>query len=146
MHERVLGVQAALLNQITSPFVFARIRDAEMKFGSDAVLPIPELMEDLTRSIWSEAWSAPRNITATRRDLQRAYLDRMTEIIATPPARMPADARALARYRLGDLDRRLQRALTGRLDAYTRAHLLESRQRIAKAVEAGLEVERAAAR
>lgn len=143
-HEQVLGVQTGLLNQLTSPFVFARIRDAELKFGSRAVLPIPELMEELTRSIWSEAWSGSRPVGAMRRDLQRAYLDRLTEIVATPPARMPADARSVARYRLADLDARLQRALGGGgLDAYTRAHLLESRQRIAKALAAGLEVERA---
>jgi hypothetical protein len=145
MHERVLGVQTALLGQLTSPFVFARIRDAEMKFGSRAVLPIPELMEELTRSVWSESWSGSRNVSAMRRDLQRVYLDRMGEIIATPPARMPADARSVARYRLRDLDGRLQRAVAaGALDAYTRAHLMESRQRIAKVMEAGLEVERAA--
>jgi hypothetical protein len=145
MHERVLGVQTALLGQLTSPFVFARIRDAEMKFGSGTVLPIPELMEELTRSVWSESWSGSRSVTAMRRDLQRAYLDRMTEIVTTPPARMPADARSVARYRLRDLDGRLQRALGGSgLDAYTRAHLMESRQRIAKAMDAGLEVERAA--
>jgi hypothetical protein len=143
MHERVLGVQSALLNQLTSPFVFARIRDAEMKFGSQSVLPIPELMEELTRAVWSEAWAGSRNVGAMRRDLQRAYLDRMTEIAAIPQPRMPADARSVARYRLRDLDGRLQRALGGGgLDAYTRAHLMESRQRIAKAMDAGLEVER----
>jgi hypothetical protein len=143
MHERVLGVQAALLNQVTSPFVFARIRDGEMKFGSEAVLPIPELLEGLTRSIWSESWSGSRNISAMRRDLQRAYLDRMGEIVVTPPARMPADARSVARYRLTDLDSRLQRALGAEsLDAYTRAHLAESRQRITRVLDAGLEAER----
>jgi hypothetical protein len=142
-HERVLSVQISLLNQITSPFLFARIRDAELKFGRSAVLPIPELMEELTRSIWSESWAGSRNTGATRRDLQRAYIDRMTEIVVTPPARMPADGRALARYRLADLERRLVRALNrGGQDAYTRAHLAESRERIAKALQAGLEVER----
>jgi hypothetical protein len=145
MHERVLGVQTSLLNQLTSPFTFARIRDAELKFGASEVLPIPELMESLTRAVWSESWAGSRNVPAMRRDLQRTYLDRMTEIVATPPARMPADARAVARYRLRDLDGRLARALSGGgLDAYTRAHLMESRQRIAKAMDAGLEVERAA--
>jgi hypothetical protein len=143
MHERVLGLQTALLGQVTHPFVFARIRDAEMKFGARAVLPIPELLEQLTRSIWSETWNGSRNVNAIRRDLQRAYLDRMGEIVVTPPARMPADARSVARYRLQDLDARIGRALgNGSLDAYTRAHLLESRQRIARVMDAGLEAER----
>jgi hypothetical protein len=44
---------------------------------------------------------------------------------------------------LTDLDRRLARALAaGGVDAYTRAHLTESRDRISKVLEAGLEVER----
>lgn len=79
-----------------------------------------------------------------RRDLQRAYLDRMTEIVATQQDRMPADARAVARMRLTDLDRRIAQRLeaaAGSLDAYTVAHLEESRARISKALDAGLELE-----
>jgi hypothetical protein len=79
-----------------------------------------------------------------RRDLQRAYLDRFTELVATPPGNLPADARAVARAELRDLDRRLGARLSppASFDAYTSAHLAESRARIAKALEAGLEVER----
>ncbi len=142
--EQVLELQTSLLNQLTNPFVFARIRDAELKFGAAEVLTVPELMEGLTRSIWGEVWSGgARAIPAIRRDLQRAHLDRMTEILVMPPSRMPADARAVARMRLQDLDRRIAaRAGAQGLDDYTRAHLLESRARIAKAIAAGLEAER----
>jgi hypothetical protein len=143
-HEQVLGVQRSLLSQLTHPMVFSRIRDAETRWGSQAVLPIPELMDNLSQSIWSEVWTSRRNVTSMRRDLQRAHIDRLTDIVATQEQRMPADGRAIARYQLNDLDRRLARALqaSGSLDAYTRAHLLESRERIARALEAGLEVER----
>lgn len=142
--EQVLGLQTTLLNQVTDAFVFARIRDAEQKFGAAEVLTVPELMLGLTRSIWSEVWTGgARSIPATRRDLQRAYLDRMTAILVTPPSRMPADARAVARMRLQDLDRRIAaRVSAASLDDYTRAHLLESRARIAKALDAGLEAEK----
>ncbi len=142
--EQVLGLQTALLEQLTNPFLFARIRDAELKFGASEVLTVPELMEGLTHSIWSEVWTgSARRIPALRRDLQRVYLDRMTEILVTPPSRMPADARAIARMRLEDLDRRIAaRVRAPGLDDYTRAHLLESRARIAKALEAGLEAEK----
>jgi hypothetical protein len=56
---------------------------------------------------------------------------------------MPADARAVARMSLADLERRLAQRLAnpGRYDAYTRAHLEESRARLQKALDAGLEVE-----
>ncbi len=143
-HEEVLRVQKALLDEITEPFVFARMRDAEVKFGSRRVLTIPELLEELSRAVWAEAWTAPgRNIAAMRRDLQRAYIDRLTEIVATPPDRTPADARAVARRQLADLgDRITQRLRPPRsFEVYTLAHLEESRARIEKALEAGLEVD-----
>ena len=143
LHEQVLGVQTALLRQLTSPLVFARIRDAELKYGSAAVLPIPELMSELTRAVWSELYRGDGGIPAQRRDLQRAYLDRMTTILTTPEPRTPADARSVARYTLRTLDGRLGQALAGGgLDTYSRAHLLEARARIGKALEAGLEAEK----
>lgn len=142
-HEQVLGMQTALLNAITSPMTFARIRDAERKFGSASTLPIPELMDELTRAVWAEAYTPGRSVSSMRRDLQRAYLDRMTTILVTPPARMPADARAVARVRLMDLRGRISRSLNaGGTDAYTVAHLTEARARIDKALEAGLEAEK----
>ncbi|MGH7577423.1 MAG: zinc-dependent metalloprotease [Longimicrobiales bacterium] len=144
LHERVLAVQTTLLNQLTNPFRLARIRDAELKFGAAEVVTIPELMDELTRAVWSEVWGATsRNMPAMRRDLQRAYLDRMTEIVATRQERMPADARAVARLRLSDLDRRIAQRLesAGSLDAYTVAHLQEARARIDKALDAGIELE-----
>lgn len=144
LHEQVLGVQTALLRQITDPLVFARIRDAEMKFGSDAVLPIPELVEELTGAIWSEVIRSDRAVVipANRRDLQRAYLDRMEELVVSPAPRTPADARSIARMQLQDLARRIDRiVLRGGGDAYTRAHLAEARARIGKILDAGLEAE-----
>src|SRR5690606_8029560 len=126
LHEQVLGLQNSLLAQLTNPFLFARIRDAELKFGQREVLTVPELMEGLAQSVWSEVWSgSARNIPSMRRDLQRAWLDHMTQILVTPPSRMPADARAVARMRLEDLDRRIALRVNSRaLDDYTRAHLL----------------------
>jgi hypothetical protein len=143
LHDDVLGIQSSLLDQMLHPMVFARIRDAELKFGTEAVLPIPELMEEIGRAVWSEVWTGARNVPAMRRDLQRAHLDRMTALVATPPDNAPADARSVARYRLRDLGQRIDRALAsaGRLDAYSRAHLMESRARVTKALDAGLEVE-----
>ena len=125
--------------------VFARIRDAELKYGAANALTIPELLQGLTRAIWSEVWSAPgRNVPAMRRDLQRAYLDRLVEYVTDPPERTPADARSVARVQLMDLNRRITRRLTPpqNFDAYTFAHLTEAKVRIEKALEAGLELEK----
>jgi len=144
-HEGVLGFQAATLANLLNPFRLARIRDGETKYGAATMVTIPELMGALTRSIWTEAWGpAPRATSAVRRDLQRAYIDQMTQLLVQPAARTPADARSVARAQLRDLNRRIGTAVARgtTLDAYTRAHLEESRARIEKALSAGLEAER----
>jgi hypothetical protein len=143
-HEQVVGFQAAALGQLLSPFRLSAIRDGETKFGAGNVVSIPEVMDEVTRAVWSEVWTTPgRNISATRRDLQRAYLDLLTTMVARPADRTPSDARSVARARLVDLNRRLAARLTPPVtfDAYTTAHLQEARARIAKALEAGLDVE-----
>ncbi len=138
-YEQVLGLQRGILNQLTHPMRFAKIRDAELKYGANNVVGIPEVVDRLTRAIWSEVWSTNRNISTSRRDLQRAYIDRMTEIITDAPNRTPADARAIARMKLSELRGRIGTNYNG-LDAYTRAHLTESRARIDRALQAGLEL------
>ncbi|MFQ5600338.1 MAG: zinc-dependent metalloprotease [Candidatus Krumholzibacteriia bacterium] len=144
LHEIVLSVQRVLLDRVTDPIRFARIADSEAKFGARNVLTMPELMDGLTSSIWSEVWSGQaRNVPSMRRNLQRLYVDRMTEILANPPSRMPADARSVARMQLRELRKHVSRAMGSGagLDAYTRAHLGEVSERIDRALEAGLDVE-----
>jgi hypothetical protein len=140
--ELVADAQRSLLNQLTSPFTFAKIRDAELKFGSENTLPIPELLGELTRAVWSETYGGSRNISVMRRELQRNYLERMTELVVRPPARTPGDARAVARATLVSLRGRVSSAIAaGNRDAMTMAHLTEARSRIDRALEAGLDVE-----
>ncbi len=143
-HEQVLGFQSSTLAQLLNPFRLARISDGELKYGAGSMVTIPELMSALTKAVWTESWGPSRNTSATRRELQRSYLDQMTGLLVQPAARTPADARSVARMQLKDLNRRLGTALASgsATDAYTRAHLEESRARIDKALTAGLEAER----
>ena len=100
---------------------------------------------DLTEAVWSEVWTptAVRNADPARRDLQRAHIDQMTQLVVRPAPRTPADARAVARKQLKDLDRRLGLAAAKpSLNAYMSAHIDESRARIQKALSASLEAER----
>lgn len=143
-YEQSLAIQTRLLDQLTHPFRLARIRDAELKFGAENVVTIPQVFASLTTAVWSEVWTAPgRNVSASRRDLQRAYVDRMTLILVDPPDRLPADARSVARVRMRDLYDRVSKRLTPpyNFDDYTYAHLSEMKERIAKALDAGLVVE-----
>lgn len=144
-HEATLGFQTSVLGQLLQPLRLGMIRDGETRYGAANMVTIPELFSTITRAVWSEAWTAASvsNADAVRRDLQRAYLDQMTSLVVRPAARTPADARSVARRTLRDLDRRLAAAASsGTLNAYMAAHVEESRARIQKALNAGLEAER----
>jgi hypothetical protein len=145
LHQTQLGVQTSLLTQLLNPMRLERIRDTEAKFGAENTVTIPELMETVTQAAWEESWTAPGgNIPGIRRDLQRAHLDAMIRIVRDAPSGTPADARAVARVTLQDLHERLELRLTPPtydFDAYTRAHLVESRDRIQRALDAGFSLE-----
>jgi Met-zincin/Domain of unknown function (DUF5117)/Domain of unknown function (DUF5118) len=137
--EDVQKIQQALLEGLTDPYRLAAMRDAEIKFGAASVLPMPELFHRLSEAVWKEEWKAPAaDVPALRRSLQRAWLDRMTTLLVKPPEHMPADARALARLELRDVHDRLAKRLTPpvKVDAYTKAHLLDVKERIEKALAA----------
>ena len=145
LHQTLLGVQSSLLTQLLNPTRLERIRDTEVKFGTENTVTIPELMETVTNAIWEEAWNSPGgNINSNRRDLQRAHLDQMITLVTNAPSGTPADARAVARHTLQDLHERLERRLsppTFGFDTYTRAHLTESKERISHALNAGFSLE-----
>ena len=149
MLDWALTQQSGLLAQLLDPAVLARVRDAELRTpDGEPKMGLPEVFGTLSSSIWSELATATpsrpmrgRNISANRRDLQRLHLDMMTRIAIAPLPGTPEDARALARMTLtslgGDIDRVLA-APKPDLDAYTRAHLIDSRQRIRQALDAGM--------
>lgn len=106
---------------------------------------LTELFGALSGSVWSEVLgAAPRDIDSVRRNLQRAYLDLLTDLLLelrvdeTP---VPPDARALARWELARLSERLGSSMDDDgLDVYTKAHLSESKARIDQALEASVTV------
>ena len=73
----------------------------------------------------------------------------MVRMVVSPAAGTPEDARALARVTLVELEGRLAHALDddrASLDAYTRAHLVDSRERVTQALEAQMTQSPTAAR
>jgi len=141
-NDRVLAIQTVLLNAATSPALLARLREQETR--STAPYRLSEHFDRLTTALWGEVGSAnpaairPLEGPHTRRELQRVFVDRMSELVVNPPNDAPDDARALARLALSRVDARCRRALAaeGALGDNTRAHLLESRARIQRALDA----------
>jgi hypothetical protein len=141
-HEMVNGLQRFFLARITDPMRLSRMADAEVKFGSDEVLTLPELFGSLEDAIWEELDSTRMvSFASTRRNLQRIYVDRLSMLIVSEPDRLPADARSLARHRLRSLKKRVDVALESngpRYDEYTNAHLQDVSDRASLALEASL--------
>ncbi len=148
IHETILEYQSAVLSGLTDTARMRRMIDNEARVGSiRETLTLAEMMESLAGAIWSEIESVqrPRSVSSIRRNLQRAYLDRVTDILldvrpsptATPA---PEDARSLARLELTELSARIEAALAAgsSLDRTTRAHLLESKARIDQALDRSL--------
>lgn len=150
VHRQVLSFQRFLLEDLLHPERLHRVVDNQLRTPEDVEpFTLGELFGTLTGSIWSEIErpSAPEEVASTRRNLQRAHLDRLEtlllrESLAGPGGEIsvPQDARALARAELGDLARRLEGAVAadGSLSRETRAHLEESRARVERALEASL--------
>jgi uncharacterized protein DUF4953/uncharacterized protein DUF5117 len=148
LHDWAMTQQAGLLGQMLDPAVLSRIRDAELRATeSEPTVTIPELFATLTAAIWAEVGypgrggkpALPRNVTSVRRDLQRLYLNGLVRMVVNPLPDTPEDGRTLARATLADLGAELDRAVARRgpeLDTYTRAHLVDSRERITQALNA----------
>jgi hypothetical protein len=146
LHQWAAAQQGSLLGQLLDPAVRARIRDAELRAApGEATLGLPELFSTLSTAIWSEVGAGsrgrvrPRNIASVRRDLQRLHLNLMSQLAVNPAPTTPEDARALARMTLaglgGDIDRILALPRPD-MDTYTRAHLVDTRERISRALDA----------
>jgi hypothetical protein len=166
--ETILGIQKIVLSECLSPTTLKRLQNQQLQAdpGSDP-LRMEEVFRTLTDASWSDVCNlAPPgddkvSLSALRRNLQREYLRRLGTMVlgeASNPfgdrfsyiaIRMggdetaPADARSLARLHLGEIGERIDKALDRKdlkLDDTTKAHLKESRQRITKVLDAGLDV------
>ena len=147
VHDWALAQQGSLLNQLLHPVVLSRVRDAELRaMPGEETVGIPELFDTLSRTIWAELGlragsrrSTARTTGSVRRDAQRLHLNAMVRMVVSPAPGVPEDASALARLTLMNLERQLAHALDddrASLDAYTRAHFADARERIARALEA----------
>jgi hypothetical protein len=160
VHSIVLMWQSQALDHLLSTNTLERIHDTEIKVPADVdVLTTAELLERLTRSIFSELDTVKegeytnRNpaISSLRRSLQREYLQRLSRIamggrnlslsfLGIAISGTPSDCQTIAYSELSALESRMSQLLKSnvKLDSYTRAHLQESASRIQKVLDASL--------
>lgn len=117
--------QASAMNQLLNVDRMKRLIEQEAFHGGDAY-SLGEMLEDLRAGVWSEVTSG-RQTDAYRRNLQRAYLERMGVLLADEDARQTD----IAPFARGEL-RALRDALSGAgsSDRATRLHFEDSVVRI----------------
>ena len=139
--QRVLAVQRALLNQLMSDTVAARIVDNQTANGTarNGAFQLSELYGRLDRDIWSELASGG-DIAPIRRELQREHLNRVAGLLLRPGAASRVDTRSLVRVQAQGLLSRINAALQrGSLSADSRAHLQDSADTLNQALSARLQ-------
>lgn len=138
-HDSVLNLQRAVLQRLHAPATLARIEDNELRFDRAAErFTMSDLFAGLESAIWSELAHAGEGISSIRRNLQREHLKTLTRLALRTHGGIPEDATSLARATLVRLDRRTEEKLHRQefRDPASRAHLEETRARIAAALEA----------
>ena len=137
------GVQARVLNNILDSQRLARLIEYDIR--SDISYSPYEFMDDVRASVWSEL-SDGSAINVYRRNLQRAYIERleelMTEELPSIPARFrqqigwtqvnvsQSDIRPMVREQLENLQADAQRAAARTNDRATVVHLNDVDRRI----------------
>lgn len=145
-HDVILMWQDRIVSKLLSPLTLSRLHDSELKLPADAdALTTAELIDRLTKAVYSEVDTVKEGeftnrkpaISSLRRNLQRAYLQRLSRL-ALGQTGAPADSQTVAYGQLNKLKSRIDTMLAGqaKLDAYTQDHLQETSARIAKVVDA----------
>jgi hypothetical protein len=142
--DRITFLQRFVLRVLLSPTRLARLRDAELKSAPETALRLPEVLETVQKDIWKEVLQ-PTNkkmeISTFRRSLQREHLAILIGMVLRK-TNVPEDARSLAWYELRQLREGLSKSvrnLDRNADAYTRAHLEETRDRISKVLNSQIQ-------
>jgi hypothetical protein len=167
--ERILGIQKIVLSHCLGASTLSRLENQQLQAdkGSDP-LRMEEVFRGLTDGIWADLEKTPPADKATkftlstiRRNIQREHLKRLSTLVLGENGdqagdrfgyvvflrggndAVPADARALARLHLEEIAARTGKALEAKgkdMDDTTRAHLKECRHRIAKVLEANVDI------
>jgi hypothetical protein len=158
LHERVHAVQRIVLDHALNGDVLRRIQNnAVMADKGEQPLTVAEVFRGLTDAVWSEsangAAPAPKDAreprpapgtSVIRRNLQREYVKDLSSLaVGARSGGVPADARSLARMHLREIQKRIEAALKNDKappDDTTRAHLEECQERIAKVLNASVQI------
>jgi len=148
VHDSILGVQSSVLTMLMNPSRLENVYDNELRTPADKdALTLPEIFSDIYDAVWSEIASAPAAkttarkplISSLRRNLQREHMERLIDLVKPDSgyqvAKKPISNLALTQLR--GLKAKIDGILKHRkkIDAYSLAHLSESKLRIEKVLD-----------
>ena len=150
IHDRILGIQAAVLTMLMNPTRLERVYDNEfLTPAKEDMVTLPEVFTTVSDAVWRELkQSSDREYTARqpmisslRRNLQREYLERLIDL-SMAEAWGNASRKAVSNLAINQL-RKLSTQIgkvtqdgAESLDPYSQAHLAEAKLRIDKALDA----------
>lgn len=162
IHDRVLRIQQVVLNHMFDPAVLSRVQNNALKVEKDEQpLTVAEVFRSVSDGVWSDLPTMGKDVKASsviRRNLQREHLRNLGDLVLGKKSggagmmmfgmgsskAAPPDARSLARLHLREIQKRINTLLGDEkvkgLDDTTRAHLEECQERIAKVLNASMQV------
>lgn len=150
-HDAMSGLQASAMTLVMNPTTLRRLYDNEFRTNgieTETPLTLAEVLSTITNAVWSELDVEPAQqytaahpmISSFRRNLQREHLERLIDLTMPHAASSPAyrTIATLSTLKLREINDRITKSLEadGRLDEYTRAHLIDAQARIEKALNA----------
>ena len=131
--DRLRTSQMSVLNRLFNNQRLDRLVEIEAEDGAKSYPPT-EFLGDVRRGIFTELAAPSVKIDAYRRNLQRGYLEIVSEKVNARTGSQD-DERALFRNELRTLSGEVTRALPHAADAETKAHLEDMRDSIARALD-----------
>jgi hypothetical protein len=142
VHEAVGQVQSIGLSVVMNPTTLRRVYDNEYRTaGEKDAFTLAELVATVTEACWPEEGSKKAKKAAGssfRRNLQAEHVGRLIDLALLDNETSPAlrTISSLAKQELRDIQATVEARLEGSPDAYTKAHLEDVRESIARAQEA----------
>ncbi|HRJ27215.1 MAG TPA: zinc-dependent metalloprotease [Fimbriimonadaceae bacterium] len=138
--DAVSGFKSGMLRSLFSADVLSRVVNNEFKAARPAeAFRLIDLFNQTSEAIWSELKTGG-TISAPRRQLQRAYISMMGDMITKPGDARPNDAKMLAWAWLKELQKRLEKVKVSTTDPYTPVHIQECLMRIEQILDAEITI------
>jgi len=149
--ERVQGIQTGVLNNLLDAQRLFKLSSSTARFGSNTYT-LDEMMDDVRKGVWSEL-ASKKAIDPYRRNLQKAYVERLIAIVNPPaPVAIAAvaarpgfgpvtvntkntDVTSVARGNLRTLQAEIRAAIPGTTDKMSKYHLQDVNDRITEALD-----------